>query len=134
MISNAAFQIQVNRHMNATECLINTSYGWWLENGDSLVEAIAAFSSELTADIQKAAHFIKSFWMALQLAIASANEKVEEFIEERTDTAITKTPDVSWHEALTAALFQDLILPVVSTWMIANIWETAVWIDINRRF
>lgn len=134
MISPAAFQAQVNRHQNATECLINTTYDWWLENGDSLVEAIAAFGSELIADIQKAAHFIRSFWMVLQLTIASVNEKVEKFVEERTDAAITKTPDVSWYEALTAALFQDFILPVVSAWIIASIWETAVWIDINRRF
>lgn len=137
MINAAAFELQVNRHMNATEWVINTAFTYWQNNADSYADMLGVFSSELSSDTRKAASAIKqiavTLWTVLKLTIASANEQIDEFVEQRTDKTI-KTKEVSWQEALTAAMFSDFVCPILNAWLIATIWESTFWIDINRRF
>jgi hypothetical protein len=144
MISQAAFQIQVNRHLTATEWLINNSYAYWQSNADSWAELLCVFGSTLTRDAVSAARglvqvaitltgFLRiALYSVLVTTIQQANETVEEFVSERTDENAPASPEVSWSSAFTSILHQDIVAPVIGLWAVANIWESSLWLTLNR--
>ena len=135
MISQAAFQIQVNRHLTATEYLLNNSYAYWQSNAESYVNFFAAFGSTLVRDAVSAAQaliqFAVAFYSTVTVAVAQANVTVESFVLECSQEAHS-SPEVSWGEAMNSILHRDFITPVISLWAVANIWESSFWLTLNR--
>ncbi len=122
--------------MTATEWLINNSYAYWQNNADSWAEFFGTFGSALAHDtvtaVQGLVRFAVALHSVLMIAVAQANEAVEEFVSERTDESAPTTPDVSWGEALATVLHQDIIAPVVTGWAVLNIWESSIWLTVSR--
>ena len=138
---SAVFQVQVNRHMNATEWLINNTYRHFQNNHIRYAEAVQTgvevagillqLGTEFTKDtfllIRQAFFAIALFFVAAITLAAVTIRKLNQWVDAQVDQSII-LPEVSLLDAVCTAIQQDFTAPILETWAIATAIQVSDWL------